>query len=489
MDCIEQARHGLVKPRNHPIQVRRLHHGIILAAMSTGTQPARAKTYGSASVRSSAGDLQLTLEDIDQGVDNSPCLLLGVHALPPCERVANGLDQWRVLIAPRLQALKQFRLGRLIHAEHYRAAANVHSSAATSALSRGLGSGADIPTPGTRAGHAQNRSSLRRPGRVLSLTTGLSTQFDVGVGERTAPPVVAHRASERRPCRGWRTYDRDMQARAAPLHLPALALDIFLALFIAVMQVQGTLAKVAADPESVLRPLADLGYLGYILLIVSGAVVALRRQFPVAVFAITALASLIYYTLDFPDGPGWLGLFVAVYSLTAYGDGRRSVVLAAAGITVLTVGWLIAAADIEPPAAIGWVFFRIGASVMSAALGESVRTRRVIAADALERAELAERTREQEARARVDEERLRIAREVHDTVAHALAVITVQSGVTAHVLDRRPDRAREALEAIARTSSEALQDMRAVLGVLRDTDDARSPHPGLGRIGELTARA
>ena len=87
----------------------------------------------------------------------------------------------------------------------------------------------------------------------------------------------------------------------------------------------------------------------------------------------------------------------------------------------------------------GWVFFRIGASVMSAALGESVRTRRVIAADALERAELAERTREEEARARVDEERLRIAREVHDTVAHAIAIINVQSGVTAHLLDKRPD--------------------------------------------------
>ena len=71
-------------------------------------------------VRSSAGDLQLTLEDIDQGVDNSPCLLLGVCALPPCERVAYRLDQGLVLIAPRLQALKQFRLGRLIHAEHSR---------------------------------------------------------------------------------------------------------------------------------------------------------------------------------------------------------------------------------------------------------------------------------------------------------------------------------------------------------------------------------
>jgi signal transduction histidine kinase len=107
----------------------------------------------------------------------------------------------------------------------------------------------------------------------------------------------------------------------------------------------------------------------------------------------------------------------------------------------------------------------------------------------LERAELAERTREEEARARVDEERLRIAREVHDTVAHAIAVINVQSGVTAHVLDKRPGRAREALEAIEQTSSQALQEMRAILGVLRDDNDGRIPHPGLGQIDELTATA
>jgi len=285
------------------------------------------------------------------------------------------------------------------------------------------------------------------------------------------------------------TYDRDMQARAASLHLPALALDLFLALFITVMQVQGTMSRVASEPESVVRPLADLGHLGYILLIASGTVIVLRRQFPLAVFAVTALASLAYYTLDFPDGPGWLGLFVALYSLTAYGDGRRSLEIAGVGITVLAVGWLVAASDIEPRAAIGWVFFRIGASVMSAALGESARTRRVIAADALGRAELAERTREEEARARVDEERLRIAREVHDTVAHAIAIINVQSGVTAHLLDKRPEGTRAALESIEQTSSQALREMRSILGVLRDDQDGRVPHPGLGGIDELIAKA
>ena len=277
-----------------------------------------------------------------------------------------------------------------------------------------------------------------------------------------------------------------MELRAVRIRLPVLAQDALLGVFVAVMQVQGNLAK----PSDVgTRPLTDFGYLGFILLIASGLVLAVRRRWPVPVFIATALASLAYYTIGFSDGPGWIALFVALYTLTAYGDGRRSVAIAGVGITVLATGWLIAAADIEPRAAIGWVFFRIAASVMAAALGESVRSRRVVAAEALERARQAERTREEEARSRVGAERLRIAREVHDTVAHAIAIINVQAGVTAYLLDKRPERAREALVAIEQTSAQALHEMRAVLGVLRDSDNGRVPHPGLGQVNELTAIA
>lgn len=279
-----------------------------------------------------------------------------------------------------------------------------------------------------------------------------------------------------------------MQGRRAWSRLPVLAQDALLAAFVTLMQVQGTVTRYPSEVTPA-RPLADYGNLGYALLIVSGAFVAGRRRWPVSVFVITGLASLVYYGLEFRDGPGWLGLFVALYTLTAYGDGRRSVQIAGAGIAALTVAWLALSTDIEPRAALGWVFFRIGGSAMSAALGESVRTRRFIAAEAQERAELAERSREEEARARADAERLRIAREVHDTVAHAIAIINVQSGVTAHVLDKRPEQAREALVTIEQTSSQALREMRAILGVLRDTNDGRTPHPGLHQVDELTAQA
>ena len=277
-----------------------------------------------------------------------------------------------------------------------------------------------------------------------------------------------------------------MRRRAVWTRLPVLAQDALLGLLVAVMQVQGNLAK-PADVGA--RPLTDAGNLGYLLLVVTGLVLAGRRRWPVAVFVAAALASLVYYGIGFADGPGWIGLFVALYTLTAYGDGRTSPVVAGAGITVLATGWFVDAAGIQPRAAIGWVFFRVAASVMAAALGESVRSRRVAAADAVERARQAERTREDEARSRVDAERLRIAREVHDTVAHAIAIINVHAGVTAYLLDKQPERAHEALVTIERTSAQALHEMRAVLGVLRDTDNGRVPHPGLGQVDELTAVA
>ncbi|MBF6235919.1 sensor histidine kinase [Nocardia otitidiscaviarum] len=264
---------------------------------------------------------------------------------------------------------------------------------------------------------------------------------------------------------------------------PAWFPDLLLALFVTAIQVQS-----AAVPMPLAPAARSADWIAYGLLVVSGMAVVARRRWPVPVFVVTALVCLIYFGLDYPDGFSCLGLFVALYTLAASGDGRRSLLLAGAGISVLAIGWLAAAAEIEPRAGIGWVFFRIGAAVISTTLGESARSRRIIAEAARRRAELAERAREEEARARVDAERLRIAREVHDTVAHAIAIINVQSGVTAHVLDKRPEQAREALRTIEQTSSRALREMRAILGVLRGGDD-REPYPNLDRVHELTDEA
>lgn len=274
-----------------------------------------------------------------------------------------------------------------------------------------------------------------------------------------------------------------MAAQYRP-RLPVWAQDLLLAVFVAFMQVQGT-RQIATQEE--FDRLSAVGlYTHAVLLVLSGLSLAVRRRWPYQVFAFEVATSVMYYGSGYPDGPGWIGVFVALYTVTAYGDLRRAWVVRA-GLAVLVAGWVISAVLYPPD--VGWLAFRIGTATMAAVLGASVRMRRELAAEAQERAERAERTREEEARRRVDAERLHIAREVHDTVAHAIAVINVQAGVTAHVLDKRPEQVRETLRTIEQTSARALRELRATLGVLRDSGEDRAPASGLDRVEELAGLA
>jgi signal transduction histidine kinase len=259
--------------------------------------------------------------------------------------------------------------------------------------------------------------------------------------------------------------------------LPAAVREATLAVAVAAFQVRGTVLVTPAQDG--VRPLAEPGWAGYLLLVAGGLVLLGRRRHPAAVLGAEAAISAGYYLAGYPDGPGWVGLFVALYTVTAQGDGRRTLAAAAATVAGLSAVWLLTA-DLVPLNGAGWVFFRIGAAVMAAALGESVRGR-LAAAEAEHRA--AVRAHEERARRQVDAERLRLAREVHDTVAHALSVINVQAGTTAHVLDRRPEQAKTALRTVERTSALALRELRSTLGMLRD--DAPSPATGLAQLDRL----
>src|SRR5439155_21320666 len=108
-----------------------------------------------------------------------------------------------------------------------------------------------------------------------------------------------------------------------------------------------------------------------------------------------------------------------------------------------------------------------------------------------ERAVEAWRTREEEARRRASEERLRIAQELHDVLAHNISLINVQAGVALHLMDEQPEQARSALTAIRGASEEALSELRSVLWILRQIDDEapRAPTPGLDRLDGLVSRA
>ena len=126
---------------------------------------------------------------------------------------------------------------------------------------------------------------------------------------------------------------------------------------------------------------------------------------------------------------------------------------------------------------------------LAAAIGQAVRHRRAYVAEIEERARHAERTKEEEALRRVDAERLRIARELHDVVGHHVALINVQAGAATYMLEKDPAQAGEALGHIRRASQAALEELRVTVGLLRQPGDREpvEPAPGLGRLDELIA--
>jgi signal transduction histidine kinase len=212
------------------------------------------------------------------------------------------------------------------------------------------------------------------------------------------------------------------------------------------------------------------------------------------VFAVAAAATAVQGTLQL-RGPlfTFLALNLALYSLAAYGDHRLAVRAVAVWACLLTVrfGYLIVTR--WPQVTISGLSDVVDDYVLLAAawtLGEGVRQRRVHAAELEDRAARLEREREEKARQAVIQERLRIARELHDVVAHSLSVIGIQAGAARLVLDAdpHPTRVREAVAAIEATANHAMAEMRRALGILRATDGsgaALAPLPGLGQLPAL----
>jgi signal transduction histidine kinase len=225
--------------------------------------------------------------------------------------------------------------------------------------------------------------------------------------------------------------------------------------------------------------------LGYALALLHTLPLAARRRFPGAVLGISAVSGLAVAALGLPPivlGPA---ILVAVYSVAAYGDRWVSL----AGLAVAEVG--LAAIQFTPGRQQA-VTLVVDMLVVAAAwlLGHFVADRRVYAARLEERTAELEQAREELARRAVAEERLRLARELHDVVAHAMSVIAVQSGVGAHVADSRPEEAAKALAAVEATSRAALTELRRMLGVLRQDSEplgSLAPVPGLADLDGLLA--
>jgi len=206
-------------------------------------------------------------------------------------------------------------------------------------------------------------------------------------------------------------------------------------------------------------------------------VVRARLGFAVLAPLITAGIILILALLE-PGNTVVLIPMVALVELAARGD-RRSSTWVGLSVVPCVIVSVLPFAD-NGPEMFGVVVRNVALCLLALAVGDIARSRRQAAERALAQ-------REEEAQRRVGEERLRIARDVHDVVAHAMVAINVQAGVAAHVVDRDPAQARSALRAIKATSGEALADLRATLAVLRGDGAAAPVRPaaGLGDLDEL----
>lgn len=232
------------------------------------------------------------------------------------------------------------------------------------------------------------------------------------------------------------------------------------------------------------RDQIHLDALGYAVLVCAGASVALWRRWPQVVVGVATATLAIILGRHYPNGPVWLTGWVALLALSWRQSRRAAVIGAALMFVVLSV---VALAVEGRHAPLLWPLIFLGWSAAAVLLGDLLRNRRGYLNSLEERARYLERTREEEARRRVAEDRLRIARDLHDSVAHAMATINVQAGAAAHVVQRRPEAAGEALAAIQRASGEVLDELNAMLGLLRESAEAaqRAPTPGIAEIGQL----
>lgn len=212
---------------------------------------------------------------------------------------------------------------------------------------------------------------------------------------------------------------------------------------------------------------------------------AFRRRFPVAVLAVVTVVAAVNDLVPGPPSLVFLAPLIALYTVGTERP-RRTLIIAAALTAAVQVG--VSAPNYANTNFWADVVRIISMVAVAAALGDATRNRRAYVTEVEQRAAEAERTRDEEARRRVDEERLRIARELHDVTAHSLSIIAVQSGAASHVIDTNPAEVRRSLDAIRRTAKSALDELRAMLGVLRSADDGGAPLapvPSLVRLAEL----
>ena len=217
----------------------------------------------------------------------------------------------------------------------------------------------------------------------------------------------------------------------------------------------------------------------YLLVAAACLVLAFRRRRPALVLTVSTVAAAVYSLLGYVNGAAVIAPMAALYALAVRVSVRRALIWGAGMLAVLIAATI--PANPFGPFGGGFIVMPFAAAVACFA-GIAVASRRAYVASIKARSEA-------DAQRRIDEERLRIARELHDIVAHTMATINVQAGTAAHVAADRPDAAVAALQAIKAASKDGLRELRAILNVLRQSDggEENQPAPGLGQLDALLA--
>jgi signal transduction histidine kinase len=257
----------------------------------------------------------------------------------------------------------------------------------------------------------------------------------------------------------------------------SLAFDMALAVALAAFISTGTFFATRNQPTS--RHF-DAGAVA--LVIIAAGALALRRRYPVAVLLMVFASTLTYFGFGYANGPIWLTLLVAYVSAIVRGHRLAAAIVAVIGFGLFP--WLNhVIRSGRGPSLIGLAGLAAWLLVLLAA-GEFIRIRGERAAEAL-------RMQEEEGRRRASEERLRIARELHDSLGHYLSLINVQSGVALHLNQELPEQVRGSLAAIRDASKEGLTELRSVLDILRQEGEPapKTPTSTLARLNELVSQA
>lgn len=250
--------------------------------------------------------------------------------------------------------------------------------------------------------------------------------------------------------------------------------DVALALIVGVLQIVGTyfVGRNQLDHRA-------FDAVAILLLAVGAAGLIFRRHYPGRVLLFAKGITLLYLLLDYPKGPVFLTILIAFFA--AVMQGRRLMAWTVLAAEFVLFPWVPHLLGNEPAPTPTGILGLAGWLLVFATITEimHIRQQRIL------------RAREEEARRRAGEERLRIARELHDVLGHNISLISVQAGVALHLMDQQPEQARVALSVIKDTSKDALRELRSVLDVLRQVNEQppRAPSPGLACLGDLVSRA